>query len=113
MLTASQTTDHAYAARRIAAHRRRKIVRCDPTIAEIARMTGESTWAVLGRMWALLDWFENNSRDGRIRFVGLSDLERVVGSPVFVAALAETGWIDVDETSITLTMPRASVDEDA
>ena len=73
-----------------------------PETVEILVATGEPVDAVIGRLVRLWAWAQLNSEDGSIKAT-TAILARVAGGdPKFWETVAETGWIELGEKTVTI-----------
>ena len=73
-----------------------------PETVEILVATGESVYVVIGRLVRLWAWAQLNSEDGSIKAT-TAILARVAGGDEkFWETVAETGWIELGEKTVTI-----------
>ena len=73
-----------------------------PEVMEIVVLTGQPVDAVIGRLVRLWAWAQLNSKDGSLKAT-TAILARVAGGdPKFWEIVAETGWIELGEKTVTI-----------
>lgn len=74
----------------------------DPAVIAIAVKLGIDEFAVIGRLHSFWVWVDEQSRDGHAAGVTCSWLNRKVQRDGFAEALADVGWLVVDEHGLTI-----------
>lgn len=72
------------------------------TLAITVAMGWDDADLTVGKLMRLFRWFDQQTVDGNARSVTAALLDRIIGVPGFVAAVASVGWIVVDGASISL-----------
>lgn len=73
-----------------------------PTVLRLSKLTGLTKFDVIGRLFCFWSWADQNTTDGVIHRVELSDLQDIVGDAEFAQKLAEVGWLKVKKSGIEI-----------
>ncbi len=76
-----------------------------PEVARLADLLGITPDAALGLLFRFWVWLDRNSCNGHVTHVYARPLEIIMHCPGFVAAMADIGWLSVDENTGILTIP--------
>lgn len=72
------------------------------TLAITVAMGWDDPDLTVGKLMRLFRWFDQHTLDGNARGVTPALLDRIIGVSGFVAAVAETGWIVIGDTFVSL-----------
>lgn len=79
---------------------------CTPEKSEVLAMTAILGWdepdLTVGKLFRLWRWFDQQTLDGNARGVTSALLDRVIGVSGFCAAMAEVGWLVINDDGISL-----------
>jgi hypothetical protein len=79
-------------------------LREDPAVISIAHLTGLDEDTVVGKLHRLWSWADAHvtllSRNGHAAVTQLW-IDRYIGAPGFAEAMQKTGWLNIEETSIS------------
>lgn len=76
-----------------------------PEIMKLARLLGVTRDDAFGKAMRFWIWIDSISVDGRVDGAASQDVDALVGAQGFCSALAECGWIILDDEKHTFTIP--------
>ncbi len=71
-------------------------------VADLLGVNADEAVGILVRFWM---WLDRNSCNGHVTHVYAKPLESMMRCPGFVAAMADVGWLDLDEKTGLVTIP--------
>lgn len=76
-----------------------------PEVQELLDLTGESVEAVVFRLYRLWGWAALHCSDGTARMTVARLVRTCGGDEAFWRAVAEVGWLEIDEAAGTVSVP--------
>jgi hypothetical protein len=71
-----------------------------PEVMQIARVLKITRYEAACRCMAVWEWADENTVDGTVAGLVAADLDEPAGIAGFGAAMAKTGWLQVDDTGV-------------
>lgn len=79
----------------------RSELREDPDVIEIARLTNDHEFAVVGRLHAIWSWLDKHSEDGTNVRIASAYLDRLAACPGFAEAMRAVDWLSGRDGALT------------
>jgi hypothetical protein len=76
-----------------------------PEVFRLARLLSVSRSSAFGAVVIFWAWLDRNSSDGNVDGIVGADVDDLVGIPGFSDALQSVGWLHIDATAGTMTVP--------
>ena len=73
-----------------------------PEVCEISNALGIEVYETVGRLIHFWAWVDENTRDGYLRGVRKSDVDRVSGLTGFAEAVERAGWLVFDSQGVRI-----------
>jgi hypothetical protein len=77
-----------------------------PEVLKLARITGLDRHAVVGRLLVFWTWCDTNAVDGVVDACVDATVDALVDAQGFAQALQQVGWLQIDNGTERLTVPR-------
>lgn len=76
-----------------------------PEVGRLADLLGVDPDEALGKLVRFWAWWDSHSRNARVTHAYGKTIETVMRCPGFVAAMADVGWLEVDDKTGVVTIP--------